>query len=77
MVRTEANKLIIEIEIEGNYFNPAEELQEFQRALTEAIQFFNYKDFGEQNPCYRLVALLNATLPTLEQQKSLFNQPTH
>ena len=72
MVRTEANKLIIEIEIEGSFFNPAEELQEYQKALTEAIQFYNYKDFGDQNPCYRLIELLNATLPTLEQQKAIF-----
>ena len=70
MVRAEKNKLIIEIEVNEN-FSVAEELQEYQRALTDAIQFYNYKDFGEQNPCYRLIELLNATLPTLEQQKQI------
>lgn len=73
MVRTEKNKLIIEVEIDPNE-NAAEKLQDFQGAIIEAIQFFNYNDFGTNPPFYYLLELLKATLPTFEQQKEIFKQ---
>ncbi len=70
MVRTEKNKVIIEIEVDENETS-AEVLENLQNAIITAIQFYNYKDFAEQNPFYYLLEFLKATMPNIDQQKQI------
>ena len=73
MVRTEKNKVIIEIELD-EFEKPAEVIENLQNSIIEAVQFYNYKDFPEPNPVYYLLEFLKATMPTIEQKEQILKR---
>ncbi|MDD4992160.1 MAG: hypothetical protein PHR83_08015 [Paludibacter sp.] len=75
MIRVEDNKLIIEIELgeAGNNIEQkaAGKVDEIQSALIEAIQYYDYKTYGEPQFQFVLLQLMKETFPTFEQQKAI------
>lgn len=65
MVKTNGKNLIIEMPDT----DVANDVQALQRDIINAIQCFNYKDFGNTNGCpfLMLLELLTATLPTYHE----------
>lgn len=69
MIKTDGKNLIIEMP----NTDAANDLQALQHDIINAIQYYNYSDFGNSNGCpfLMLLELLTATLPTYEDMKHI------
>ena len=69
MVHVSEKKLIIEMDAHC----PVDDIQALQKEIIGAIQCYNYNDFGNTDGCPFLVLLelLQATLPTFQQQRQM------
>lgn len=69
MIKTDGKNLIIEIPDT----DVANDLRALQRDIINAIQCYNYSDFGNSDGCpfLMLLELLTATLPTYEDMKHI------
>lgn len=69
MIKTDGKNLIIEMQGAG----ATNDLQALQHDIINAIQCYNYSDFGNSNGCpfLMLLELLTATLPTYEDMKHI------
>jgi hypothetical protein len=73
MVRVENDKLIIELNTPNGF--AAEDLINIQKGIIEAVRCYNYADYPNPIYMFSLLDMLDETLPSVEDQKYIFNKP--